>query len=273
MTEAGKAKEIALELVDSLASIGQQMAEWTDKTYPSEVLEFTKEVIAISRIVGTLEELLDRVGDCFIRVNPTTFECDGREYPSGHYAVLDTSRRTLTNAETTIFAIFHKHFVGKDGKHARWLSKNVENVDLGRWPRVKKLLSQGIVGLTELGAFKLHSQIIWETVHTAAELERNNPNDESTARLTVSTDPKAPSAILDGKPFSLRPDGAELLAALVNASGEWVSASKTVATPSRVLASFPKDIRDLVETKSGAGYRIPRDRLFYPAKNTAIDMQ
>ncbi len=89
--------------------------------------------------------------------------------------------------------------------------------------------------------------------------ENRNPS----VRLTVDTDPA--QAILDGKPYSIRADAVDFLAALIEALTEgeddWVSGSQMDLRADRVKASLPEPIQKLIESAPGKGYRISRQIL------------
>jgi len=73
-------------------------------------------------------------------------------------------------------------------------------------------------------------------------------------RISASTHP--PQVSIDGKAYALTAEAAELVQALVDANGEWISASKVIAQPSRVIRNMPANVRQLIEKKPGAGCRL-----------------
>jgi hypothetical protein len=77
--------------------------------------------------------------------------------------------------------------------------------------------------------------------------------------LTVSLNP--PQAVFKGNAIALKPDGATLLKALVDANGDWVAAHTLNVRGDRVLSNLPPEFRALIESVAGKGYRIPREKL------------
>ena len=82
----------------------------------------------------------------------------------------------------------------------------------------------------------------------------------SGARITV--DVQASAITLDGTiHHNISAKGILLVKALVEAGGEWINGTAIVKKVSRVKAGLPKAIRDLIESQTGAGTRIPLSKL------------
>ena len=63
----------------------------------------------------------------------------------------------------------------------------------------------------------------------------------------------------NGKVHDITASQAHLLQALVDARGDWVSASGLgITKPSRIKDTLPEPIKALIETLSGHGYRLKR---------------
>jgi len=86
------------------------------------------------------------------------------------------------------------------------------------------------------------------------------PDPDEGPRLSVNLD--IPQAVLDGTPYSLRPDGATFVRKLLDAKGDWVSGTKFPdMRADRVRKRLPRQILELIEAKTGAGFRITRAKL------------
>jgi hypothetical protein len=95
-------------------------------------------------------------------------------------------------------------------------------------------------------------------VQRLVETDDRNENDPF-ARLFVNVETK--SAGIDKMVCALKAPAAKLLAALVAAKGDWVTASEIVKRPSRVYKCLPNIFQELILTESGRGYRISRGKL------------
>jgi hypothetical protein len=65
-----------------------------------------------------------------------------------------------------------------------------------------------------------------------------------------------PQVTIDGTPYALTKEGAKLLDALVAANGDWVNGHSVVNQPSRVRDAMPDEVRKVVESAPGKGFRI-----------------
>ena len=72
-------------------------------------------------------------------------------------------------------------------------------------------------------------------------------------RPIVSLDP--PQITIGDAPYALNETAATLLKKLVD-SGDWVNGGSIVNQPSRVVARMPKEVRRIVESSPGKGFRI-----------------
>ncbi len=81
------------------------------------------------------------------------------------------------------------------------------------------------------------------------------------SRLIVSLDP--PQVTIDGTAYAVAPDGADFVKTLVDADGDWISSTDAgwLFRPDRVLKALPPAVQQLVEPRTGSGYRISRQTL------------
>lgn len=77
-------------------------------------------------------------------------------------------------------------------------------------------------------------------------------------RLEVVQNESGDFAMLDGEPHAIRPAAADLLAAVIDAKGEWVSAAG-LEVRSRDIQAMPKPIKELVEGDTGKGTRLKQN--------------
>ena len=74
----------------------------------------------------------------------------------------------------------------------------------------------------------------------------------------VCLDP--PQVTIDDTAYAVKKPAAVLLNALVKANGDWINGKKVVQQPTRVVAGMPKQVRKLVESSPGKGYRLRREK-------------
>ncbi len=91
--------------------------------------------------------------------------------------------------------------------------------------------------------------------------EQPPPKPQPQPRLQVDGDQEA--ATLDGKSYSVTGEAARFLDALVKADGVWVSSTQLLITKaSRLVADLPEEIKEMIESATGKGYRIDRKKLW-----------
>ena len=118
---------------------------------------------------------------------------------------------------------------------------------------------------------KLSEMILWLRTAATTDSAINAAGVEARVKLDIARDPQAPAAtprltvvlqppqaVLDGTAFALKPDGAVLIDALLKANGDWIAGRKLDMRADRVRNNLPQELRDLVESSPGKGFRIPR---------------
>jgi hypothetical protein len=65
-----------------------------------------------------------------------------------------------------------------------------------------------------------------------------------------------PQATINGTAYSLKKTAVKLLGAIVRANGDWVNGSGVVPKPDRAVAAMPDQVRKVIESAVGKGYRL-----------------
>ena len=97
--------------------------------------------------------------------------------------------------------------------------------------------------------------------HSHASLRNDGTLNGPTRRLRMVLDAAKPQAILDGVANDVPHEVAQLLQAAIDADGNYLSAS-THGVRGRQLDSLAPPLRELLERKTPASCRIPREKLW-----------
>ncbi len=74
------------------------------------------------------------------------------------------------------------------------------------------------------------------------------------SRVVVKQTP--PQVTIDGSAYAISNKAAFFMEKLVEANGEWINGHAVVNQPSRIVASMPKEVRSIVESAAGKGFRL-----------------
>jgi hypothetical protein len=101
------------------------------------------------------------------------------------------------------------------------------------------------------------ARVAWRVLQAGHQSTGAGQNDEppaATPRLII----KSEVATLDGDPYQLSPDAAEILQKLLEANGRPVSSTDMKfsegSRPDRVIKRMPPEIRAIIRSKPGTGY-------------------
>ncbi len=101
------------------------------------------------------------------------------------------------------------------------------------------------------------SHPVAHVVEPSAPKRADSETDSRQGFPVVSFDP--PQVVIHGTAYALKRLAATFFNALVTASGDWINGQEVVPQASRVVASMPDQVRKLVESAPGKGYRLRRE--------------
>ena len=172
---------------------------------------------------------------------------------------------------------------GEDG-FLRFLDREKEQAALAvinnieqRVRQVEDLQDQNRIDLDKLRTLLGHNQTgCSEVANSNLQADANCPvvilNDRRLIRQRVVVTLDPPQVTLNGTAHAVKPDGALLVKELIDAQGDWKSSKEIgIGRAHRARSGLPKQIRELIESATFKGYRIPLSALAYRRQISSVD--
>lgn len=245
--------ELASEYAESAAWLVQQLQRFARKDEPDEVAKQLADFRG-----GILEEsyratIAAHRSQLDINEPGDLIECAGDVYSNGHSAAVDVARRVL---------LVVWNAVSPDGAWGAFFDPtqilDTSLISARSWPSVRR----AILDFPPVHGGLLSAGIIDERNELLRRRMGVDPNT-FLQLLQARQESKLPRVDLRlnkvsfaGREYEVSPDAALLLSELVKSYPDQIAASSFTSKPSRVRKSLPEELKSLIKTSPGKGYRL-----------------